>query len=247
MPTSTVEQKMMSIKELKDSYYPGVDWVTLISSLMFSSKSKNVITEDQMIVTNPTYITKFKDLMEKTSSKTVANVLGFNVMLNGYGIGGNVFNILKKTEAGNVTLDDCAEFLSTATIFYNAAEALYVKEYFSQEHRKKAEDIFNITVTEMKLLLGDLEWMDETTKTNAIKKADAILSKMGYNFEVLNRTKMILYHDSFLESMNSTSFLNSQVQNNSSHFHTALIITFALGYQKGYTVISTPQSSTNYL
>ena len=65
----------------------------------------------------------------------------------------------------------------------------------------------------MKLLLRDLEWMDETTKTKAIKKADAMLSKMGYNLEVLSKTKMTAYHDSFLESMNSTSFVNSQVQN----------------------------------
>ena len=210
----TVKQNMMSIKELSESYYADVDWVTLISSLMFSSKSKTVITEDQMIVTNPTYITKFKDLMEKTSSKTVANVMGFNIMLNTYSPNGNVFNIIKK--ADNVTLDNCAKFLSTATIFYNAAEALYVREYFSQEQKNKTEDIFNITVTEMKLLLRDLEWMDETTKTKAIQKADAILSKMGYNHEVLSETKMSSYHDSFLESMNSTSFVNSQV-------HTKLI------------------------
>ena len=65
----TVKQNMMSIKELSESYYADVDWVTLISSLMFSSKSKTVITEDQMIVTNPTYITKFKDLMEKPHLK----------------------------------------------------------------------------------------------------------------------------------------------------------------------------------
>ena len=106
--STTVEQKMMSIKELNDSYFADVDWVTLISSLMFSSKSKTVITKDQMIVTNPTYITKFKDLMETTSSKTVANVMGFNILLNSFGPNGNVFNIIKKAEAGNVTLDDCA-------------------------------------------------------------------------------------------------------------------------------------------
>ena len=212
MPPSTVEQKMMSIKELKDSYYADVDWVTLISSLMFSSKSQTVIKEDQIIVTNPTFITKFKDLMETTSSKTVANVIGFNIMFNDLGPNGNAYEMIKKSVSGNVTLDDCAEFLSTASIFYNAAEALYVQEYFSQEKKTKAEDILNITLNEMKLLLGDIQWMDKTTKNKAIKKVDSMLSYVGYHDEVLDKNKMFAFHDSFLEPMYSNSFITNQVR-----------------------------------
>ena len=63
---------------------------------MFSSKSNTVIKEDQMIVTNKTFITKFKDLIETTSSKTVANVMGFNIMFNVLRPNGNAYSIIKK-------------------------------------------------------------------------------------------------------------------------------------------------------
>ena len=54
--------------------------------------------------------------------------------------------------------------------------------------------------------------MDKTTKIKAIKKVDSMLSYVGYNNEILDKTKMMVYHDSFLESMDSKSFLNNQVQ-----------------------------------
>ena len=69
MPPYKVEQTMMSIKELKESHYDDVDWLTLINSFMFSSKSKKRVNEDQMIVTNPTFISKLRDLLKKPHLK----------------------------------------------------------------------------------------------------------------------------------------------------------------------------------
>ena len=140
MQTPKVEQTMISIKELKDTYYPDVDWVSLISSLMFSSNSKAVIKEEQMVVTNPTFITKFKNLMEKTPSRTVANLIGFTIMINPINKDVNAFDILLKSEIGNLDFKECAKFLSAALLFNKAAEALYVKKHFSPEQKK---EIFN--------------------------------------------------------------------------------------------------------
>ena len=216
MPTPKVEQTMMSIKELKDSYYAEVDWLTLISSLMFKSKSKTVINEDQLIVTNPTYITKFKELMVKTPSKTIANLIGFNILSHiiksdASGSFNGALKILSKLEAGSVDLEDCIPFLSSATVFYKASVALYARKYFRPEQKTMTEDLLNISLNEMKLLLEDIQWMDKTTKTKAIRKVDSMLSNIGYNIEILNKTQMLAYHDSFLESMNSKSFINNQV------------------------------------
>ena len=224
MPTSKVEQTLMSIKELKDSYYAEVDWLTLISSLMLSSKSKTVIKEDQVIVTNPTFITKFKELMLRTPSKTVANLMGFSILSNllkSKGTEGNfigALEILVKSEAGNVDPEDCVLFLSSATVFYKASKALYVKKYFSPGQKTVAENMLNLTMSEMKLLLGDIQWMDKTTKTKAIHKVDSMLSYVGYNTEELDQKKMMAYHDSFLESMNSKSFIENQVNIFCSYF-----------------------------
>ena len=213
MSQSKLGQTMMTIKELNDKYYAGVDWVTLISSLMFSSKSKAAIKEDQLIVTNPDFIVKLKNLMEKTPPKTVANLIGFSVMSHVISKKASALDIISKVDNGTMETKDCEIFLSSASLFSKASSALYVKKYFSPKQKTMAEDLVNKTLSEMKLLLEDLKWMDNTTKTKAITKIYAMLSYVGYNNEVLDTDKMFDYHDSFLEKMDSKSFFNNQVIN----------------------------------
>ena len=215
MPPYKVEQTMMSIKELKESHYDDVDWLTLINSFMFSSKSKKRVNEDQMIVTNPTFISKLRDLLKKAPSKTVANAIGFSLLNNVLSYksvaGIKTLDILSKSRQDNVSLL-CDNFVSQASLFYKASEALYAKKYFSPEQKTKADDLLNIALSEVYILLEDLQWMDNTTKEKAIQKVESMIIYIGYNKEVLDKTKMTAYHDSFLESMNSTNFVHSQVQ-----------------------------------
>ena len=217
LPQAKVKPTMMTIKELKDSLYADVDWVTLINSLMFRSGSKVAIDQDQIIVTNPTFITKLKELMEKTPSKTVANFIGLIILSHVIGEDISALEILSNLEKGNKEIiKDCGVFLSWATLFSKASSALYVKKYFSSEQKTLAEDILNMTMSEMKLLPKDIKWMDNNTKTKAIKKLDSMKSYVGYHDEVLDKNEMFAYHDSFLEPMNSKSFINNQV---SKHYY----------------------------
>ena len=110
-------------------------------------------------------------------------------------------------------MQDCGVFLKWAMLLSQASSSLYVKKYFSSEEKTVAEDLLSVTMSEMKLLLGDIQWMDSTTKTKAIKKVDSMVSYVGYHDEVLDINKMFAYHDSFLEPIDSKSFINNQVRN----------------------------------
>ena len=72
--------------------------------------------------------------------------------------------------------------------------------------------MWNTTLIEMKQLLKDSSWMDVTTKSKSIIKVDSMLSYIGYNNEVLDKAKIVAYYDSFLESMDSKSFVKNQVK-----------------------------------
>ena len=144
----------------------------------------------------------------------MANFVGLSILTHVIGEDVSALEVLSILEKENkeFSYKDCGVFLSWATLFAKASSALYVKKYFSSEQKTTAEDILNITMSEMKLLLGDIQWMDKTTKNKAIKKVDSMLSYVGYHDEVLDKNKMFAFHDSFLEPMYSNSFITNQVR-----------------------------------
>ena len=206
MQSSQERTVSLSLKDLKKSHYDEVDWTLLLNRLMFNKNSTSRITEDQMVVTKPSYIAKLKDLMTKTPPKIVANLLGFDIILN-------ALDVLSEDADEDADADaeaNCVNVLRHATLFHKAAEAVYANKYFSKKHKNKARVVVDKSTSAMKLLLDNIKWMDTTTKSMAIEKVQSMISYIGYDDEVFDKDKMKIYHDSFLEDMEPTSFIKNQ-------------------------------------
>ena len=89
--------------------------------------------------------------------------------------------------------------------------SLFVQKTFDKSIRSKVQDLVDLSIKEMKLLLAEVKWMDNATKQKAIKKADEMISTIGYDDELLDPTKMNAYYDPILEKMDSNSIVNNQV------------------------------------
>ena len=195
---------MMSLQDLKSIHYDEVDWTVLLHRLMFKPNSTHIIKDDHMVVTRPSYIATLKDLMTKTAPRTVANLIGFDILLN------TEMDALSQI---NVTEEVCIIKFKKLTLFFKATEAIFAQQYFSKEKKVKAEDLVNKSIREMKVLLSNVKWMDKTTKSKAIEKVDSMLAYVGYDDEVFDKEKMKTYHDSFLEDMDHKSFFQNQESN----------------------------------
>lgn len=68
--------------------------------------------------------------------------------------------------------------------------ALYVRKYFHQEAKKNAVELLRYVKEEFKLLLKDLDWMENKTKTSALEKADNIVDHIAYPDELLDDEKV---------------------------------------------------------
>ena len=62
------------------------------------------------------------------------------------------------------------------------------KKNFDKSIRSKVQDLVDLSIKEMKLLLAEVKWMDNATKQKAIKKADEMISTIGYDDELLDPT-----------------------------------------------------------
>lgn len=80
-------------------------------------------------------------------------------------------------------------FVLTLVTFHSLpviTSALYVRKYFDSESKRRAADLVKYVKQEFKDILKSVDWMDETTRRNAIEKADRISDHIGYPDELMD-------------------------------------------------------------
>ena len=89
----------------------------------------------------------------------------------------------------------------------NAVGSMYVRKYFKEDSKQAALEMVSDIRNEFDLILNEIDWMDENTKTRAKEKAAGIVEHIGYPPELLQADKLTdLY--SGLE-LNETHYLNN--------------------------------------
>lgn len=73
--------------------------------------------------------------------------------------------------------------------------ALYVRKYFSEKSRKAAIDLVENIRHEFIDILQNVTWMDETTRGEAIKKAQMLETHIGYPNELNDINKLKQYYN----------------------------------------------------
>ena len=198
------KSEQMNIKSLKNKY-KAVDWVKFINTFIINSSIP--ITDNTMMIFKGDFFQKTYALLQSTKPRVIANFVTLDVLA------GALPAILPNgTKWGHGVEKVLIYFMKLHTfIFQHTVASLYVKKEFNKDKRQQAQNIVDTGINEMKLLLSEIKWMDNATKQKAIKKADAMLSVVGYNDEILDSNKINTFIDQFLEKFDSSSLVNNQV------------------------------------
>ena len=209
LSATAAKMAQISIKTLKNKY-SEVDWIMLVDSRVLKSNTTPSITENTIIhLMDEGFLEKLMALLQSTNPRAVANLVALDVLTNG------IHAILpNETSFLSFTSFPVKEVLRTerSELYFGRLVApLYVRNALDKKTKTKAQDVVDLSIKEMKLLLSDVQWMDNVTRQKAMQKADEMRSVIGYEDEILDSTKMSEFYDPILEKMDSRSLVNNQV------------------------------------
>ena len=174
-------------------------WEEYLNSLFHASGNAHITidSKQKIFVTDLTYVDKvnkkFQDL--QIQPYEMKNYMGWRVLVD-YFVGANNF---ESAFGGN-----CVQYLMHGTnnndyakngLLNLAVASMYVREYVDENKKKDVTKMVNDIRKTFKLLLPHLDWMDEYTKNNAIKKFEAMKEFVAYADELRQKSIMDEYYN----------------------------------------------------
>ncbi|KAK0081181.1 hypothetical protein PV325_012626 [Microctonus aethiopoides] len=170
--------------------WSSIRWLDYFKTLLPADVEFN---ENEIInVVQPKYLTEFEKLIKKTPKRVQANFGIWNAFLWIPDILSTQIKELNEkrynTNRIRFSKGNSAKYcFKLLKVFFPAGmNALYVREYFDQENKENVGQILTNIQTQLHNLLGKIEWMDEETKQNSLRKADTITSTIAFPDELLN-------------------------------------------------------------
>lgn len=184
----------MTLQQLQDIV--GTDWIHLGNyvNMMFN---KTISSDEEILVTTPSYFTKLAKLMKKTNNKELfANYMVWNVIQNFMSYLPTVFRqaeLIFTSVATGVSSESprwemCVE--KADDVFGFATGALFVSKKFNKKDRETVISILAGLRESFINNLPSVSWMDEVTKNRAEDKAKAVAQQIGYPDWVVDQKKL---------------------------------------------------------
>jgi len=192
---------------------PNTPWLDYINRVL----SKEVVQVDgteTIIVDVPSYIKDFSDLLAKTPVRVQANYLMWRAAAASMSylteeadkIG---LKFSKKLTGQSAQPPRWKRCVGAATgSLSNAVGSLYVSKYFNEESKTTALEMVTDIRNQFELILDQVDWMDDSTREKAIKKAHGMVEHIGYPPELLDMKKLDDLYDG-LELSNDDYFGNA--------------------------------------
>lgn len=189
---------------------PNIGWTTLLDDL--GAKT------DSIDVSQPAYYDKLNMLLKSTpinnwkvylkaySINTYANVLSkpfvdaafeFTKVLSGQAV---------QKSRGEIMADAVDQSLG------EALAQLYVKQYFTEDAKKRMLDLVNNLQKAFAVRIDNLDWMSDSTKQKAKEKLFAITKKIGYPDKWKDYSNVTVARDKYFENTVSAAANSYQYQ-----------------------------------
>jgi neprilysin len=203
----------MTLTELQKEY-PYVDWLTYINDML----PKGVHTKDDEVI-NVSVKSFFKDLgqiLENTPKRTMANYAMWRITeFSTYFLPENFRKRQLKYStdiSGIQALEPrWKECVSFATINLPiSVSALYIRQYFRETAKTAALEMVQNIREVFENILKSVEWMDAITRQQALDKAKAMTTHIGYPDELADNKKLEDYYEGL--EINSDNYLDSNLR-----------------------------------
>jgi putative endopeptidase len=190
-----------TIEELK-AQYPNINWQGYFESTGVDKKNPTVI-----VVSQPLFFAELDRLMTTTDIKTTRNYLKWKAISNASGSLSNKFSEEAFRFYGSV-LTGSKEQKPRWKRSVNASNGAigelvaqeYVKVAFSEESKKRLNEMVDNLRAAFKLHIETLDWMSKETKLKALEKLASFNRKIGYPDKWKDYTALEIKYDSYLEN-----------------------------------------------
>eukprot|EP00088_Acartia_fossae_P063834 TRINITY_DN7820_c0_g1_i2.p1 TRINITY_DN7820_c0_g1~~TRINITY_DN7820_c0_g1_i2.p1 ORF type:complete len:771 (+),score=167.12 TRINITY_DN7820_c0_g1_i2:291-2315(+) len=213
------KRRLGDVKELYD-----IDWVRIVNEVLENSELVSVDENEIVNVATPKYIQDVKELIGNTDPKIVANYMMWRFVKGSFGFlaeeARDITLEYKKVLAGTKQQPPRWETCVKATAgiggsylywyegsLTNAVGSMYARKYFPLENKNIADEMVKYIRKEFKIMLDELDWMDQETRERAHTKVDTMTPFIAYAKEILDDNLLNEFYSGL--EMNEDSYLNN--------------------------------------
>lgn len=203
---------LMKISELQTKY-SYVNWLNYFNSILPAESQLN--NDDEVIVGALDFFTKLGPLLDKTDKRVLANYAMWRMAaasadLLPSNVRQRVQEYVKLTTGREVQDPRWLQCVDVSLgYFSHAFGALYVRKHFKEEAKAIALEMVKNIKDEFKIILTEIDWMDEVTKQAANTKVEAMTEQIGFADELMDDAKLVDYYSNFLQSINEDQYFES--------------------------------------
>jgi len=204
----------MTIREAQN-IYPVLPWVEYINVILDPQRKVTVDEDEIVIIAVPQYLNEFKNFIDSVEPRVIANYIVWrNIEYSMSFLGEEASNIrLKYKEVITGTsresprwekcvkstagLDNHLELYQKEGSLSNAVGAMFAKKFFKLHAKEVADEIIENIRSEFRIILDELDWMDDETREKAHKKLDKIVAHIAYPAQILDDDLMNEFYNGF--------------------------------------------------
>ncbi|MCP9265095.1 hypothetical protein DINM_020296 [Dirofilaria immitis] len=177
-----------------------IDWVKFMIRLTPTSIHDIIDNNTNIIIQEVQYMRNLSNLLSITNERTLANYIFWRTIDSWDDILGSKFDDIRlklmHVMNGQQKLmprwQRCVQ--KSEDVLAQATGALFVRKHFNLKTRKEVTDILENIREAFRDIVKEIDWMDNNTKNAALKKADAMISKVGYHDISMNDTALNEYY-----------------------------------------------------
>ena len=187
--------------ELLDGHPPS--WVDYVNKMVGGSRVPN---DEVVIVKNPTYLKKLSAVLTRTTTRTISNYLMWHVVKSKMSyLNHEAGKLLEKfnKEVEGINSDPprwkkCAKEVGFESYKDKSlrvvASSMYIQKYFMPEAKAEMLAMIGNIKSAFKKVVEEVDWMDQLTKSRALKKLEAMKNIIAYPDELTNEDKVTEHH-----------------------------------------------------
>lgn len=187
--------------EVLAAEYPNFDWTGYFKEI-------GVDINEYVIVTQPKYIAELNSILVEENMETIKLYLKWHLLdasasyLNTE-IDEQNFKFFSGVLSGATEQQPRWRRLSSSTggVLGEAVGQLYVEKYFPAEAKERMLGLVDNLKKALRHRIENLEWMSDSTKTEALAKLDAFGVKIGYPDKWEDYSKLEVGTDSYVQNM----------------------------------------------
>ena len=187
----------------------NIDWTNYLQS----SQVKSI---DSVIVGQPEFFSSLNNLLKSTPIDVWKKQLKYNLIADfsnalpeTYAV--TVFNFTKQLSGAKERLPRWQRVIDNQeNIMGEMLGQLYVKEYFNETAKKRYSDMVEAIREALRVRIGQLDWMTDSTKQKAYAKLSAMKKKVGYPDKWKDFSSMQIGKESYVQNLiNANSWWHS--------------------------------------